>query len=241
MSEYFERMLKEDSREKKKTGSGVFKRAARLRAHEIVRTPSETLTGYEKRKITGPGIVHTTTIEGVKLMELLNRISEGEIPAREEFDALEFSSAQEAVAEVRRLHNNVELIKAWKCAPPTVSRFFEKYQVAKAKGNNVLIGQAAVDYLKKNRQTRGLSNNSPEKSNEEDNISIKAMEIALSNINPSESIAPVTVNNKPPVPPLITVSKVFNNIELQSFLERLTVFLSEPETKYYVEIRVTEV
>ena len=121
-----------------------------------------------------------------------------------------------------------------------IGRFFEKYQVAKAKGNNVLIGQAAVDYLKKNREARGLANNNPEKSNGEENISLKAMEIALGNVTTSENII-VKVSDESPAPPLITVSKLFSNIELQSFLERLTVFLSEPETKYLVEIRVTEV
>jgi len=225
----------EDIREKKKTGSGVFHRAARLRAHDIVRTPSESLTGVEKKKVTGPGVVYTTTIEGVKLMEMLEKISTGDIPSREELNALEFSSAQKAVAEIRRLHNNVELIKAWKCAPQTVSKFLEEYQVAKTKGNNILVGKPAVDYLNKNRLSRGLQ--------PIHNLPLQAMEIALSSDDSTKTKERTNAATVPPAvtPLLINVSNNYKAEELQGFLERLNLFLSVPETEYFVEIKVTEV
>ena len=230
MSNYFERLFNEENREKKKAGSGVFHRASRLRKHEVVRTPSENLTGYEKRKITAPGIVYTTTIEGVKLMEMLNRIANGEIPSREEISSLEFSSAQRAAAEIRRLHNNVEIVKEWKCTSQNVSNFFRKYQVAKAK-NNVLVGQAAIEHWHRINESRGLTSNDSDKQN----LSLQAMEIALNDV--SNSSAPAA---KLPIP-MINICKTFNNTELRCLLERLAVFLSEPESKFYVELKVTEV
>lgn len=90
-------------------------------------------------------------------MELLEKINAGEIPSREEISALKFESAQQAVAEIRRLYTNNKLMKAWKCTSPTVSKFFESYQVSKTKGNNILVGQAAINHLNKNRKTTEVS------------------------------------------------------------------------------------
>lgn len=231
MSDFFKRLFDEDSREKKKAGSGIFHRASRLRKHESVRTPSENLTGYEKRKITAPGVVYTTTIEGVKLMEMLERISNGEIPSREEISTLEFSSAQRAAAEIRRLHNNIEIVKEWKCTSQNVSNFFRKYQVAKVK-NNVLVGQAAErhwDRISESRRQTHIDNDKP-------NLPLKAMELALDNLsnNPPAPVAETPV-------PMINICKTFDNNELKSLLERLAIFLSEPESNFFVELKVTEV
>jgi len=72
-----ERMLKEEIRDQKRTGNGIHGRALRLRKHESVRTPSESLQGIEKLKIYAPSVIHSTTIGEMKMNELLEKINSG--------------------------------------------------------------------------------------------------------------------------------------------------------------------
>ena len=155
MSE-IERMLRDEIREQKRTGNGVHGRALRLRKHETVRTPSESLVGVERRKVMAPGVIKVTTIGEIKMNALIEKIQTGEIPTKAEFDALDFIGSQTAAAEMRRLHTNAEICDNWKCSPTTLSTFFVKMQVAKSKGNNVMVGQAAVDFRNKISATRGV-------------------------------------------------------------------------------------
>ena len=121
-----ERMLKEEIREQKRTGNGIHSRASRLRKHETVRTPSESLKGLERLKIYAPSVIFTTTIGEMKMNELLEKIKSGEIPPKSEFEVLDFESNQKALAELRRLHTNFAIMKSWKCSSSNLSIFFEK-------------------------------------------------------------------------------------------------------------------
>jgi len=245
-----EKMLKDDIREQKRTGNGIHGRALRLRKHETVRTPSESLTGIERKIVMNAGVIFTTTIGEMKMTEFLEKIKSGEIPPKSEFEALDFESSQKALAELRRLHTNFEIMKKWKCSSGGLSLFFEKMQVAKIKkGNSILIGQSAVDYLNKNKVARGLPKIGEEKErikrpyNRQVNIS-QVNDSDTSNVNevnvtstPSiQTIKEVEVNNA-----LINIKRKFKTEDLGKFLERLTLFLSEENQEFLVEIRVTEV
>ena len=106
-----ERMLKDEIREQKRTGNGIHGRALRLRKHETVRTPSESLKGIEKKVVMSPSVLRITSIKEIQMEDLINRIKiNGEIPSKSEFEALDFESNQKALAELRRLHTNHEIM-----------------------------------------------------------------------------------------------------------------------------------
>lgn len=237
MSE-IERMLKDEIREQKRTGNGVHGRALRLRKHETVRTPSESLVGVERRKVMAPGVLHVTTIGELNMNALIDRIKTGEIPLKAEFEALDFEGSQTAVAEMRRLHTNAEIYDTWKCAPTSLRAFFEEVQVAKTKGNTILVGQAAVDFLNKLRDKRNASKNTGKVS-----VSVPT---TIPNQDTVYSYAVNSVSMPMPMPPkeienvLTNVKRKFKTEELAKFLERLTLFLSEENQEFFVEIRVTE-
>ena len=249
-----ERMLKEEIREQKRTGNGIHGRAPRLRNHESVRTPSESLTGIEKKIVMNAGVIFTTTIGEMKMNELLEKIKSGEIPPKIEFEALDFESSQKALAELRRLHTNHEIMKSWKCSSTSLSNFFAEMQVAKIKGGEILIGKSAVDFLNKGRITRGLpkigEDSNQEKikrpynkhalvDNSKENLSesiIPTQNVDSSYIQQTKQKEIVIDNNY-----LINVKRKFNTKNLASFLERLTLFLSEDDQEFLVEIKVTEV
>jgi len=215
-----------------------------------LQTPSESLKGIERLKVYAPSVIHSTTIGEMKMNELLEKIKQGEIPSKAEFEALDFESSQKALAELRRLHTNFAIMKSWKCSSNSLSVFFEKMQVARTKkGNSILIGQSAVDYLNKNKVARGLPKIGEEKErikrpyNRQVNIS-QVNDSDTSNVNevnvtstPSiQTIKEVEVNNA-----LINIKRKFKTEDLGKFLERLTLFLSEENQEFLVEIRVTEV
>ena len=140
-------------------------------------------------------------------MELLEKIKAGVIPSREEISALEFGSAQKAAAEIRRLYKNNTLIKVWKCTSPTISKFFENFQVAKTKGNNILVGQAAIDHLNKNRKTARR----PKVSSFNQNLPLPAMEdISNSDVFLSVTESPDVVAGVP-IAPKINILKKFES------------------------------
>lgn len=246
-----ERMLKDDIREQKRTGNGIHGRALRLRKHETVRTPSESLKGIERLKVYAPSVIHSTTIGEMKMNELLEKIKQGEIPSKAEFEALDFESSQKALAELRRLHTNFAIMKSWKCSSNSLSVFFEKMQVARTKkGNSILIGQAAVDHLNKNKVARGLPKIGEEKAkrpynrhvnvsqvNDSDESNVNEVDIKNVTSTPRiQTIKEVEVKNA-----LINIKRKFKTEDLGKFLERLTLFLSEENQEFLVEIRVTEV
>ena len=246
-----EKMLKDEIREQKRTGNGIHGRALRLRKHETVRTPSESLVGIERLKIYAPSVIFTTTIGEMKMTELLEKIKLGEIPSKSEFEALDFESSQKALAELKRLHTNFAIIKNWKCSSGGLSSFFEKMQVAKIKkGNSILIGQAAVDHLNKNKVARGLPKIGEEKAkrpynrhvnvsqvNDSDESNVNEVDIKNVTSTPRiQTIKEVEVKNA-----LINIKRKFKTEDLGKFLERLTLFLSEENQEFLVEIRVTEV
>ncbi|MDR3543105.1 MAG: hypothetical protein P4L69_19390 [Desulfosporosinus sp.] len=240
MSE-IERMLRDEIREKKKTGNGVHGRALRMRKHETVRTPSESLVGVERRMVMAPGVIKVTTIGEIKMNALIERIRTGEIPTKAEFEALDFIGSQTAAAEMRRIHTNAEICERWKCSPTSLSTFFVKMQVAKSKGNNVMVGQAAVDFRNKIRATRGapIINEPKEK---------RAYAHApVPTSIPNEETVYTFAINPTPLPPkeaeniLTNIKRKYKTDELAKFLDRLALFLSEEDQEYFVEIRVTEV
>ena len=230
MSE-IERMLRDEIREQKRTGNGVHGRALRLRKHETVRTPSESLVGVERRKVMAPGVIKVTTIGEIKMNALIEKIQTGEIPTKAEFDALDFIGSQAAAAELRRLHTNAEICDNWKCSPTTLSTFFVKMQVAKSKGSNVMVGQAAVDFRNKIRASRGVP------------------KIGVTNERtiPNDETVYTFAINPTPIPQkevenvLTSIKRKYKTEELAKFLDRLALFLSEENQEYFVEIRVTEV
>ena len=246
-----EKMLKDEIREQKRTGNGIHGRALRLRKHETVRTPSESLVGIERLKIYAPSVIHSTTIGEMKMTELLEKIKLGEIPSKSEFEALDFESNQKALAELRRLHTNHEIMKSWKCSSTFLSSFFAETQVAKIKGGEILTGKSAVDFLNKGRITRGL----PKIGEDSNQEKIKrpynrvapidnSKEILSENIIPTQNVDSIFINQKETIIEnnyLINVNRKFNTRNLASFLERLTLFLSEENQEFLVEIRVIEV
>lgn len=231
-----EQMLLSEIREQKRTARGIHNRALRLRKHETVRMPSDNLTGIKKKIIMSPSVLKITTIGAIAMEELIERINQGEIPLKSEFEELDFENRQKAVAELRRLHTNSEIIEVWKCASATLSAtlsyFFEKMQVAKSKGNNILVGQAAVDFLNKGRTTRGMT-----KLKEENNE-------VVSNVTNEEKIV---IHNSKSIPKekeienaLISVKRKFKSEELCRFLERLSIFLSEEDQEFIIDLKVFE-
>ncbi|MDR3599684.1 MAG: hypothetical protein P4L49_04260 [Desulfosporosinus sp.] len=241
MSE-IERMLREEIREQKRTGNGVHGRALRLRKHETVRTPSENLVGVEKRKVMAPGVIKVTTIGEIKMNALIDKIKSGEIPSKEEFKALDFLGGQTAAAELRRLHTNAEICDNWKCSPTTLSTFFIKMQVAKSKGNNVMVGQAAVDFRSKIKSMRGVAKIEEQK---EKRAHAKAPALVPTTIPKEETVYTYAINSVP-IPPkeienvLTNIKRKFKTDELANYLERLTLYLSEDGQEFWVELKVTE-
>jgi len=255
-----EKMLKDEIREQKRTGNGIHGRALRLRKHETVRTPSESLVGIERLKIYAPSVIFTTTIGEMKMTELLEKIKLGEIPSKSEFEALDFESSQKALAELRRLHTNFAIIKNWKCSSGGLSSFFEKMQVAKIKkGNSILIGQAAVDHLNKNKVARGLPKIGEEKAKRPYNRHVNVdnsndKEILSENTSSTQNFDSVPIQQiqqkeiveiikEVIIEPnyLINIKRNYKTEEISGLLERLTMFLSENAQEFLIEIRVTEV
>jgi len=245
-----ERMLKDDIRQQKRTGNGIHGRALRLRKHESVRTPSESLTGIERKIVMNAGVIHSTTIGEMKMNELLEKIKSGEIPPKSEFEALDFENSQKALAELRRLHTNHDIVKQWKCSSVSLNSYFLTMQVAKSKkGNNVFIGQSAIDYLNNERIAKGFP-----KINEQDDHKKRAYNrhINVSQVNDKDvkeindknftstpsikKVEEIEVNNA-----LINIKRKFNTLELENFLQRLSMFLSEDHQEYFIELKVTEI
>ena len=248
-----EKMLKEEIREQKRTGNGIHSRALRLRKHESVRTPSEGLVGIERKKVFLPSVLRITTVKEIEMEELLEKIKQGEIPSKAELEALDFESCQKATAELRRLHTNSEIIKNWKCTSTFLSSFFQTLQIAKIKGN-ILVGQTAIDHLNKIKTARGLpkigEDNNREKIKRSYNrhVSVNnSKEILSESIIPTQNVdssytqqtqqKEIIIDNNY----LINIKRKFNTRDLASFLERLTLFLSEDDQEFLVEIKVTEV
>jgi len=240
-----EKMLKDDIREQKRTGNGIHGRAARLRNHESVRTPSESLTGLEKKIVMNPSVLRITSIKEIQMEDLINKIKiNGEIPDKSEFEALDFESSQKALAELRRLHTNFEITKQWKCSSVSLSSYFLTMQVAKSKkGNNIFVGQAAIDYLNNERTTKGLPEIGEEKVKRPYNRHVDVSQVNDSydeNVTSTPLIQTIVkeveVNNA-----LINIKRKFKTVDLEKFLERLAMFLSEDDQEFLVEIRVTEV
>jgi len=257
-----ERMLKDDIREQKRTGNGIHGRALRLRKHETVRTPSESLTGIERKIVMNPSVLRITTVKEIQMEELLEKIKQGEIPPKSEFEALDFESSQKALAELRRLHTNFAIMKNWKCSSSNLSSFFEKMQVAKSKkGNSILIGQAAVDYFNKNKVARGLPKIGEEKErikrpyNRHVNVSqVNDKEILSENTSSTQNFdsAPiqqiqqkeiVEIIKEVIIEPnyLINIKRNYKTEQISGLLERLAMFLSEDAQEFLIEIRVTEI
>ena len=214
-----------------------------------LQTPSESLKGIERLKVYAPSVIHSTTIGEMKMNELLEKIKQGEIPPKSEFEALDFESSQKALAELRRLHTNHEIMKSWKCSSTSLSNFFAEMQIAKIKGGEILIGKSAIDFLNKGRITRGLpkigEDNNQEKIKRPYNRHISvdnSKEILSESIIPTQNVEVVKIkeviieNNY-----LINVKRKFKAMEIENFLERLAMFLSEDGQEFLVEIRVTEV
>ena len=242
MSE-IERMLRDEIREQKRTGNGIHGRASRLRKHETIRTPSERLTGVERRMVMAPGVIKVTTIGEINMNALIDKIKSGEIPTKAEFDALDYIGAQTVAAELRRLHTNAEICDNWKCSPTSLSTFFTKMQVAKSKGNNVMVGQAAVDYRNKIKTTRGV----PKLGEPNEIRAYDKAPVHVTTANPNEDVytcainpAPMFMPPKEPENVLTNIKRKFKTDELSKFLERLTLYLSEEDQEFWVEIKVTE-
>jgi len=248
-----ERMLKLEIQDQKRTGNGIHGRALRLRKHETVKTPSESLKGIERLKIYAPSVIHSTTIGEMKMNELLEKIKSGEIPPKSEFEALDFENSQKALAELRRLHTNHDIVKQWKCSSVSLNSYFLTMQVAKSKkGNNVFIGQSAIDYLNNERIAKGFP-----KINEQDDHKKRAynrhVNVSQSDDNKKSNVNEVNdkiFTSTPHVQPvkevevnnaLINIKRKFKTLELENFLQRLSMFLSEDNQEYLVEIKVTEV
>jgi len=128
-------------------------------------------------------------------------------------------------------------------------------QVARIKkGNSILIGQAAVDHLNKNKTSKGLPKIKEEERvkrtyNRHVNVSQVSQldDIGKSNVKeiddknftsapPIQKVEEVEVNNA-----LINIKRKLKTNEVSGLLERLTLFLSEDDQEFLVEIRVTEV
>lgn len=240
MSE-IERMLRDEIREQKRTGNGVHGRALRLRKHETVRTPSESLTGVERRKVMAPGVIKVTTIGEIKMNALIDKIKSGEIPSKAEFEALDFLGSQTAAAEMRRIHTNAEICNNWNCSPTSLNTFFVKMQVAKSKGNNVMVGQAAVDFRNKIRTTRGV----PKIGEQMQKQAYDKLPVPTTIPNEETvytySINPTPIPTKEAENVLTNIKRKYKTEELAKFLDRLALFLSEEDQEYFVEMRVTEV
>jgi len=255
-----ERMLKDDIRQQKRTGNGIHGRALRLRKHESVRTPSESLTGIEKKIVMNAGVIFTTTIGEMKMNELLTKVIRGEVPPKSEFEALDFDDCQKVTAELRRLHTNAEIMKTWKISSQSLSNFFQKMEVAKIKGGQILIGQSAVDFINKGRATRGISkigdNNNQEKVKRpynRTNHDADSKEILSGNTIPTQNFDSIPIqqtkqkeiveckevvidNNY-----LINIKRKYKTSEIGGLLDRLSMFLSEDSQEFLIEIKVTEV
>ncbi len=214
MNENIEQLLQQEIREQKRTRTGAFHRASRTRKHDVVRTPSESLQGFEKRSVTYPGVLNVTTIGEIQLMEILERIKKGEIPPRADFEVLEFKDGQRAAAELRRLHKNSEILAAWKCSTALVSSFFSKFEVAKTKGRTILVGQAAIEHLNKLRAGKDEVTTPPHQ------------------YEPPE---PVKESY------LINIDREFTTSELVNFIERLGVFVNDPGQTYHVKLTIKDV
>jgi hypothetical protein len=243
MSE-IERMLRDEIREQKRTGNGIHGRALRLRKHETVRTPSESLTGVERRKVMAPGVIKVTTIGEIEMNALMDKIKSGEIPSKAELEFLDFLGSQTATAEMRRLHTNAEICDNWKCSPTSLSAFFAKMQVAKSKGNNILVGQAAVDFRNKIKTTRSV----PKLREPKEIRAYDKAPVPVPTIIPNEETVYTYASNPasmlmPPKEPenvLTNIKRKFKTDELARFLERLILYLSEENQEFWVEIKVTD-
>ena len=145
-------------------------------------------------------------------------------------------------------------MKSWKCSSTSLSNFFAEMQVAKIKGGEILIGKSAVDFLNKGRTTRGLpkigedTNQDKIKQPYNRHVSVdNSKEILSESIIPTQNVdsryiqqtkqKEIIIDNNY----LINVKRKFNTKNLASFLERLTLFLSEDDQEFLVEIKVTEV
>jgi len=237
-----ERMLRDDIREQKRTGNGIHGRTLRLRKHETVRTPSEYLTGIEKKKVFLPSVIRITTIGVIAMEALLEQIKSGIIPPKAEFEALDFDNSQKSVAELRRLHTNSEIMKIWKCSSQSLGDFFQQMQVAKIKGGSVLVGQPAIDHLNKGRVTRGIPKIGERSNQKEKPIRPYNRTTHVSNVSNivTENI-PILKEVKEVDNYLINIKKKFKTEELANFLDRLSKFLSEENQEFLVEIKVIEI
>jgi len=186
-----------------------------------------------------PGVIKVTTIGEIKMNALIEKIQTGEIPTKAEFEALDFIGSQTAAAVLRRLHTNAEICDTWKCSPSTLNTFFVKMQVAKTKGDNVMVGQAAVDFRNKIKNTRGVPKLGEPKE--------KRANATVPTTIPNDETVYTYAMNPALVPPkevenvLTSIKRKYKTEELAKFLDRLALYLSEEDQEYFVEIRVTEV
>jgi hypothetical protein len=97
-----ERLLLEDSREKKRAGTGVFKRASRTGriGNRALRTESYFLTPTERKKLNGE-------LNNYNMYDLEN------IKALDELMEMPKEQARDYVIKLREKHKVKELVKAW--------------------------------------------------------------------------------------------------------------------------------
>lgn len=146
--ENVEWIFNEDCRDKKKTGNGIHGRAARLRKHESVKMPSEQEPDkFQRRLILGAGPCFTTTLRELKLVELLEKIRNGEWITVQDLKALPFEDGQKVYAEIRRLHTTAEMYQGFSCSSAQISELSWLFQVARS-GKQILVGEPALDVLR---------------------------------------------------------------------------------------------
>lgn len=244
-----ERIFIQDSREKKVIGYGIHGRAARLRKSEAVVMPSDRMDkkSLEYKKNCKPGVLHTTTIGEIQMTAMMERVHAGEIPPMHEIDELPFKEAQQICAELRRLHDNKEFMKAWNIYLAKVVNFlYHKYQVTRGPGGTILVGQAAVDYS--DNKTAGLRNRTQkdDKENIPQKKERKKRELVTLNAHEEMYTPQQAVVVQAPVAPKkegleLNIARKYTSKEFAKLLERLTLFIdSDEEQELFVELVIRE-
>jgi hypothetical protein len=124
-----ERLLREDARDKKRTGNGVFSRASRRGYTGAIRTTVDYLKGKEKKQYMGNG--------EVKMYNIYDDINN--IPSAREIMKMDFETAKKILEQARARHNVKDLRDHWKISSKVMySELFDKHGLERAKkGGNM--------------------------------------------------------------------------------------------------------
>jgi hypothetical protein len=115
-----EYMLKQDAREKKKTGSGVFSRASRRGYTGAVRTHVDYLKGKAKKEYMKNG--------EIKVSNIYDDINN--VPSVEKIREMEHNTARNIILAAKSKHGMKELVKHWGFSDNYLyTKFFPEYEI----------------------------------------------------------------------------------------------------------------